>query len=94
MSARHIPANPKRMLEGKLANIERDHRTSGPSAGNTWAAMVFKGDPDPKECATCNKRGTHMRLIAVGEIECSHIECPNRKRCTAQPGAKTAGSSS
>uniref|UniRef100_C5CJL7 Uncharacterized protein n=1 Tax=Variovorax paradoxus (strain S110) TaxID=543728 RepID=C5CJL7_VARPS len=62
--------------------------------GSTWAATVYKGDPKPKECATCNKRGVHMQMINAGAIECSHIECPNRKQCTAMPCDKVPGDES
>jgi hypothetical protein len=88
MSARVVPANPARMLEGALVDAEQNARIARSPGGNTWASTVYKGDPKPKECATCNKRGVHMQMINAGAIECSHIECPNRKRCTAQASDK------
>jgi len=94
MSARIIPANPGRMLEGALADVERNSHIARSQSGNTWASTVYKGDPKPKACATCNKRGVHMQMINAGEIECSHIECPNRKRCTAQVADKVPEASS
>lgn len=91
MNTRRIPANTKRMVEGAIVDAKRNAELAVRSSGNTWAATVYKGDSKPKECATCNKRGVHMQMINVGEIECSHIECPNRKRCTAQPSADVPG---
>lgn len=55
------------------------------SPHSTWDATVYKGEPDVTKCATCNKRGLHMKMISRGDIECSHVECPNRKRFTAAP---------
>ena len=63
------------------------HDTS-PLAGTVY---VDKAKP-AMECKTCNKRGLHMTLIARGEVECSHIDCPNRRAFTAQPRDICTGS--
>lgn len=94
MSTRTIPINPKRLLEGALADVQKNSGIARSPMGSTWDATVYKCDPKPKECATCNKRGVHMQMINVGEIECSHIECPNRKHYTAMPCAKAPGDES
>lgn len=55
---------------------------------NPWDAPVYKGNPEPKECSVCHKKGKHLRSIADGLIECSHVECPIRQRQTARPTDK------
>ena len=91
MNSRRVPANTSRMVEGAVSDAKRDARLAIGSTANTWEATVYKGAKEPVACATCSKRGTHMRLIASGEIECSHIACPNRRRYTAQPSDRPTG---
>lgn len=52
------------------------------------ARAIYTAPKQPEACGTCNKRGAFMSALNRGAIECSHIDCPNRKRCTAQPSAR------
>jgi hypothetical protein len=49
------------------------------------ARPVYSSPKPAEACGTCSKKGKHMQLIARGTIECSHVDCPNRNRVTAQP---------
>lgn len=84
---RVVPRNPARQLEAASADAKRDARAWMQSAPNPLAGAIYTAPSDPKSCSTCNRRGTRMREVARGDVECSHIECPHRKSFTARPSA-------
>lgn len=78
----------KDILDAVKRTICIQRRGLGADTGDSpLAGPIYTGEKDPVECMTCKKRGKWMKHIARGESECSHIDCPHRKRYTARgPG--------
>ena len=55
------------------------------SIGCTLGGTIYTAPPDPKQCSACGKQGAKLFQIVRGIWECSAVECPMRKRLTAQP---------
>ena len=83
--------NARRQLEGAVADAKRnaDHAVRGPSSPLAGTIYVDRAKK-PTECGTCLRKGAFMAAINRGDGECSHIDCPNRKRVTAAPCQKVS----
>lgn len=85
MSSRHIPANPRRMADGAIETAQRNSRACGGSSASPLAGPVFVDRSKVTDCGTCGKSAAKLEQLQRGGFwECSHIECPKRKRPTAQ----------
>lgn len=68
----------KESLEGlrtKALGDEFPHPLSG---------TIYKGDPKPKaSCVLCMRSAEFLANMQRGLCECSHVQCPNRKKAWA-----------
>lgn len=45
---------------------------------------------DQAKCTVCNYKASERRPAGQNEIwECSHVECPHRRKVTAAPGDRS-----
>lgn len=87
-TSRIITGNPQRRIDAARADTLRELKAGGGKSHGfpmEWGDRA-KGEPEPKSCTTCERNARWMRLLSMGAVECSHVECPHRKTITAKGG--------
>lgn len=75
-----VKANHSRRVQAALADAQSNSKRIGTGA-SPLAGPIPKGDPKPTDCATCGKTAKRLQRLADEEWECSHVECPCRRKC-------------
>lgn len=76
-----VAVNVKRVIEGFMEDSNKRPPTSHSIMG---ATIYVDRTKVPESCDQCIRRATAMKMVYAGHDECAHVECPHRKRVTAQ----------